>query len=261
MSSIQVYCIFALQNCLSIFIPKEIIMFIVSMMFDRDNISCGSKFTTFMIGPNIYIYCDDNNILHSRKKIIKKEKFYLIKNRFNGTVAITQSQREIYIWDNRMMQTLDMNYKKFIFDSTSKIISADSGYAHTIVLTEFGEIYGWGYNTNGQLGLGLTHIPQSDSPQRLSIKDVKLISCGKYHTIILTKTECFVCGLNGIGQLGLGHRYNSYEFQKINLRNIISVACGNHYTIALALDDIYTWGVNTQGQLGLGYTNAFETIP
>ena len=91
-------------------------------------------------------------------------------------------------------------------------------------------------------------------PHKLPISDVKSVSCGQCHTIILTKVGCFGCGSNYDGQLGLGNFDYQNSFQKINLYGscIISISCGWSHTIASTNDGIYSWGDNMYGQLGVG---------
>ncbi|HLX54359.1 MAG TPA: hypothetical protein VKR58_10480, partial [Aquella sp.] len=140
------------------------------------------------------------------------------------------------------------------FKPPTKFVSVDCGWGirrHTIILTESGDMYGRGNNCHGQLGLGPGDADPYKSLQKLPMEGVKSVSCGGYHTIILTKNECFGCGANSCGQLGLGDTLIRYAFHKIHLPNIISVVSGIYHTIALTTDGLYAWGLNDSGQLGL----------
>ena len=55
-------------------------------------------------------------------------------------------------------------------------------------ILESGEVYSWGWNSYGQLGLGNNN--NQSEPQLISSLNNKAIriSCGGYHTIILTGT-------------------------------------------------------------------------
>lgn len=81
-----------------------------------------------------------------------------------------------------------------------------SGMNHTIIITSSGNIYGWGENGLGQLGLG-------DRETRfLPIKILdgrntkfKILSCGAYHTIVVdTDNNMWVWGQGTEFQLGQG---------------------------------------------------------
>lgn len=74
------------------------------------------------------------------------------------------------------------------------------------ICPEGGEVFSWGLNKYGQLGLGksvdLQHLPALI----LSLVGVPVvqISAGGSHTMALTLTDqVFCCGANSVGQLGL----------------------------------------------------------
>ena len=61
---------------------------------------------------------------------------------------------------------------------------------HTIVLTNSGEVYSWGWNNWGQIGIGSDENVVS-VPQQLNGfngEKVKAISCGSYHSLALTES-------------------------------------------------------------------------
>ena len=81
-----------------------------------------------------------------------------------------------------------------------------AGAMHSLVLTESGEVYAWGDNDDGQLGLG-------DREERLTptkvegLPKVKAIAAGGGYSLALTESgEVYAWGNNAIGQLGLGDR-------------------------------------------------------
>ena len=66
------------------------------------------------------------------------------------------------------------------------------GDNHTICLNESGEVYSFGRNDNGQLGLG--NNESYYSPQLISsLKDVEFIECGGYHTFCKTLNNEIYC--------------------------------------------------------------------
>ena len=118
------------------------------------------------------------------------------------------------------------------------------------VLTKNENIYVWGNNNYGQLGIGdnnnrniptLLNLPNNEKP--LSI------SCGYNHTICLTKNEnIYVWGNNDYGQLGIGDNNNRNIPTLLNLPNNekpLSISCGYYHTICITKNEnIYVWGYN-----------------
>lgn len=90
----------------------------------------------------------------------------------------------------------------------------------------------------------------------MSIYKHKQISCGSYHTILLSD-KIYVWGDNWYGQLGLGDRKGCSSPTELCLREKIKlISCGWRHTIALTYvpNKLYVWGANIRGELGLGHT-------
>jgi hypothetical protein len=92
----------------------------------------------------------------------------------------------------------------FIIKENYQIISFCSGYAHNLILKSNGQVYSFGRNLEGQLGLG--DNTDRNTPTFVASGVVK-ISCGEYHSMILQSIfTCFgitasnpsVCSGNGI---------------------------------------------------------------
>ncbi len=126
------------------------------------------------------------------------------------------------------------------------------GYDYTTLIKN-NELYVWGDNEEGQLGLG--HNNHINVPTKLNFKAHKIV-CGGYHTIAITDDGLYVWGYNNRGQLGLGH-YNSVNVPtKLNFDfKINKIVCSSNHTIAITDDGLYAWGANGSGQLGLGHNN------
>lgn len=81
------------------------------------------------------------------------------------------------------------------------------------------------------------------------------ISCGAFHTMILTNAGLFTCGLNQSGQLGHDEPSESSTLKNITKEfgefNIKQIACGSHFSVVLTHSNrIYTFGNNSNRQLG-----------
>ncbi|MEI6882802.1 MAG: hypothetical protein WCK82_15895, partial [Bacteroidota bacterium] len=135
------------------------------------------------------------------------------------------------------------------------------GIFHTIVLMNDGTVYGTGYNTDGQLGLG-NYDNQTTLTQMINVTDKmpSEIVCGGYHTVVLMNDGTISgVGSNNYGQLGV----LSLFFSKLNntTGKIPSqIACSYSYVIVLMNDGtIYGTGYNENGELGLGNYDYYQT--
>eukprot|EP01083_Nonionella_stella_P202121 738710_1 len=87
-----------------------------------------------------------------------------------------------------------------------QIIDIQSSSKHTLFLTINGNVYGYGNNESGQLGLGKninrSHI---DTPTLISFEyKIKAIACGELHSLFINEHgTLLVCGYNYCGQLGM----------------------------------------------------------
>ncbi len=152
----------------------------------------------------------------------------------------------------------------------SNIISIASGAAHALALSSNGELYAWGSNQHGQLGLGDAAGPHSQTPILAKLpsncgRPVGL-ACGGSHTVVWTESGAIVgAGNNKYGQLGLmSPRVQSFdllmeEIAPVSCR-VLQAACGSNHTLVLTLDGIsgenrlFASGSNNFGQVKGGST-------
>ncbi|XP_032831091.1 RCC1 and BTB domain-containing protein 1 isoform X1 [Petromyzon marinus] len=140
-----------------------------------------------------------------------------------------------------------------------RVTQVACGSHHSMVLTDDGEVFTWGYNNCGQVGSGTT--ANQATPRRVTVciqnKFVVNIACGQTSSmIVLDKGQVYSWGYNGNGQLGLGNTMNQpTPCRLVSLQGIciVQVVCGYAHTIALADDgSVHAWGANSYGQLGIG---------
>ncbi|TQD92549.1 hypothetical protein C1H46_021885 [Malus baccata] len=155
--------------------------------------------------------------------------------------------------------------------SKYKVVRASSGKNHTVVVTEDGHSFAFGWNKHGQLGSGSTKNEVEASPVRCQVSEVKSVACGGDFTVWLSSVEgasILTAGLPQYGQLGHGtdNEYNTkdssvrlaYEAQprpkaiaSLAGENIVKVACGTNHTVAVDANGyVYTWGFGGYGRLG-----------
>jgi alpha-tubulin suppressor-like RCC1 family protein len=142
---------------------------------------------------------------------------------------------------------------------TIRAKSAACGLNHTVIIDMNNNVWSFGWNMEGQLGLGdneRRHIPTL--LQWSIVNKVKFISCGLNFTIMIDMNDSvWVCGDNKYGQLGLGNEKNKNTPTVLIRSNqhikAKFISCGHYHTVLLDLNNkAWTCGRNTEGQLGLG---------
>ncbi|KAG1690342.1 hypothetical protein DVH05_028222 [Phytophthora capsici] len=138
-----------------------------------------------------------------------------------------------------------------------KLRYASVSYHHSAVITDAGELYTFGMNDCGQLGLD--HTQHQSTPQlvkSLEGTEVSTVACGLYHTIICTAAgELYSCGKNDYGQLGLTHNRQIKIPTLVGVPNemVCFVACGYYHSMIVTTGGrSFSFGRNDYGQLGIG---------
>ncbi len=139
------------------------------------------------------------------------------------------------------------------------VSSISSGNNHTCAIAD-NELYCWGDNSSGQLGLG--DISQRNSPTKvqgsMAGRLVQQVSSGDNHTCAVSEGQLFCWGRGGLGQLGTGNTSNQQQPVLIQAAlqgaRVYSVSSSGEHTCALTSAGLYCWGNNSVGQLGLGDT-------
>uniref|UniRef100_A0A672NR67 RCC1 and BTB domain containing protein 2 n=1 Tax=Sinocyclocheilus grahami TaxID=75366 RepID=A0A672NR67_SINGR len=129
------------------------------------------------------------------------------------------------------------------------VVNIACGQLCSMAVLDNGETYGWGYNCNGQLGLGNNGNQQT--PCRIAALqgiNIVQVACGYAHTLALTD-EGFVYswGANSYGQLGTGNKSNQAVPTLINMdkERIVEVAaCHTSHTSAAKTQSgqVLMWG-------------------
>lgn len=130
-----------------------------------------------------------------------------------------------------------------------------------------GDVYSWGSNFKGQLGLG--HSVDMETPQRvqgqLSAVPVKAVRAGGNFSAAISCTGgVFSWGCNSSGQLGRGSlcaavsQPGMVEFPEEFSGGILDVQCGWTHAIAQCADGVtlLSWGSNRFGQCGRAPSDA-----
>ncbi|KRT83036.1 Regulator of chromosome condensation repeat containing protein [Oryctes borbonicus] len=139
------------------------------------------------------------------------------------------------------------------------------GTSHSLALNQWGQVFAWGSDAHGQLGLQLTTESIQQVPKilkTLAAYHVVQIASGENHSIALTNNGyLFAWGANNFGQLGIGtttpREPSPTVISSLQGIPIAFIACGGNHTFALSKSGaVFGWGKNTLGQLGLNDTNS-----
>jgi alpha-tubulin suppressor-like RCC1 family protein len=130
-----------------------------------------------------------------------------------------------------------------------------SGFAFMLGVTTTGELYAWGENSSGQLGLGT--FTGWNTPQLVpTLTNVKTAAATERSSVAVTDAgDLYVWGNNNQGQLGTGNAaVINFPFLNPNINNIDTVAGGRSHYVFLRNDGtVWTVGDNSAGQLGQGF--------
>ena len=173
---------------------------------------------------------------------------------------------DIYSWGNNYNGQLGLGNTDSLITSPTKVpvsgvkfINVQTGNYHSLALTDSGDIYSWGSNYYGQLGLGTSGSgTNKDTPQKVTVNGVKFtdIAVGLYHSLALTDTGVlYSWGFNESGQLGSGNTANLPSPTKVTVggAKFTDIATGGFHSFALTdSGEVYSWGSGFFGQLGLG---------
>lgn len=139
------------------------------------------------------------------------------------------------------------------FDAT--ITSVSAGMLHTTFLTDEGDVYAFGFNNRGPLGLGDEESRQSavkvdalDSVEVIGVENGNGVSYA-----LSADGTLYAWGSNTNGQLGTGdqeERLVPTAVEALANETVVAVSSGTSHTLALTADgEVYAFGSNTDNQV------------
>lgn len=110
-----------------------------------------------------------------------------------------------------------------------------TGSNFTVVVTDKGELYGWGVGKYCRFGINEELV---ETPRKLPFtKQARLVSAGNWHTMVIDAAgDVYGVGHNKYGALGLGHFNEATEFAKSKIGPCKQVACGDGFSLYLTID-------------------------
>ncbi|XP_009994266.1 PREDICTED: probable E3 ubiquitin-protein ligase HERC3 [Chaetura pelagica] len=147
------------------------------------------------------------------------------------------------------------------------IVQISCGDQHAMALSRGGELFTWGKNAHGQLGVGslTASIPQPHLVKRLKGIPLAHIAAGGAHSAVVSLSGAvYSWGKNGFGQLGLGDtedRDCPAYVRALEHWKTVFIACGADHTAVLSKEGLVcTFGAGGAGQLGHNSTQN-ELVP
>jgi len=138
----------------------------------------------------------------------------------------------------------------------------------SLVVTSAGNLFAFGHNNFGQLGVGDTNDRNALSPVMFLIHDkVRRVAAGKAFSLAVTESgRLYSWGCNSRGQLGLGDLRDRHSPEPVvgalASHEVQSVTVGSEHAIALTSTGLlFAWGSNAKGQLGIGEQASYQNSP
>ncbi|KAL1117573.1 hypothetical protein AAG570_003888 [Ranatra chinensis] len=247
-------------------------------------ISCGKNHTLVVTLSGEVYSCgnnDHNQLGHNKPRTklhpVEGLEAYRVKNVSCGenfSMALSE-WGQVFTWGGNTLSQLGadtgeetLSKPKIVKKlATVIVVQVACGYNHCLALTNKGELYTWGSNENGQLGLGLKDksVREPSLVSSLIGLPISLIACGASHSFAVSRSGAvYGWGRNRFGQLGLNSQTDHiYPCQLKTLRSIKVkyISCGEDFSVFLTQDGgVLTCGAGMYGQLGHGSTSN-EVLP
>lgn len=145
------------------------------------------------------------------------------------------------------------------------VTAISAGNTHSLALTSSGQVWAWGDDLRGELGIG-TKNESSVPKQVVGLPEAAIsVSAGNQFSLAaLEGGAAMAWGVNEDGELGNGEEGSSTEtpvaVQGITTASVVSAG----YATGLVLlrnGTVYDWGDNQHGELGAGLTRPFDDVP
>ena len=185
----------------------------------------------------------------------------------------TAEDGKVYVWGKLAVSTVDpaalseLHFPEpLTIPSKSTLLGVASGNFHSLAVNEDGEVWAWGSNARGRLGIARAENVAPNRPVLIpsvsfSHRRVVSVSCGLHHSMFLLEDGTLMAaGCNENGQLGRMGGFRSVtaaasEPLPVNFPSsvkVVRVSSGRHHVLALSsTGGLWAWGKNDSGQLGI----------
>nr|XP_054379371.1 probable E3 ubiquitin-protein ligase HERC4 isoform X6 [Pongo abelii] len=243
------------------------------------DVGCGLRHTVFVLDDGTVYTCGCNDLGQLGHEKSRKKPEQVVALDAQNIVAVScgeahtlalNDKGQVYAWGLDSDGQLGLvgseecirvprNIKSL---SDIQIVQVACGYCHSLALSKASEVFCWGQNKYGQLGLG-TDCKKQTSPQLLkSLLGIPFmqVAAGGAHSFVLTLSGAiFGWGRNKFGQLGLNDENDRYVpnlLKSLRSQKIVYICCGEDHTAALTKEGgVFTFGAGGYGQLGHNSTS------
>lgn len=148
-------------------------------------------------------------------------------------------------------------YGTYYNEKINNPVSVVRGKNHNLILDKYGDVWGFGSNSNSPMG---TLSPKVRAATKMEdISNVKQVAAGAEFSVFL-KEDGTIWGTGKSDKQQVSVEvmkdpiYIGYPMPITDKNDFISVAAGEDFVAAIASDGVYTWGGNSDGQLGINST-------
>ena len=154
-------------------------------------------------------------------------------------------------------------------NSLADVVAISSGYGHRLVLNKAGEVWAFGDNSQGQLGVdGVDHSStpvQVDFSSQANVgKIIQVVASSKSSYALDDKGQVWAWGSNKYSDFGLecqsnqpssagclGQSYKPVQVVLPDAVKMVELAVGRDHVLALTdKAEVYSWGLNATSQVG-----------
>ncbi len=250
-------------------------------VLDPQAVALGGNHTCSIDGGDSKLYCwgendegqlgidgADSKVLPQKVELNGTPKAIALGDEYSCAIVEVEDSDNLYCWGDNQYGQLglgDTNNRltpqMVTITGTLSAVSLGSLYSCAIVdIDSSTDLYCWGYNLDGQLGLGNQSLDEP-TPQKVELDgNVTSVAQGFDHTcaVVNGSSDLYCWGNNFNGQLGLGNNQNTKSPKKVEVSGAISaVACASGGNTCTAVEvggvnQLRCWGDNDEGQLGYG---------
>lgn len=137
-----------------------------------------------------------------------------------------------------------------------------AGIQHGAAVKNNGDLWVWGNNVYGQLGVSLDTGKNAPHGQRLLDTGVQQVDCGAYNTFWIKNGTLYGTGYNGSNALGINNSSTTISYAVSIMPGAAKVFAGgiSHGFAIKTNGELWGWGDNSYGQIGNGNT-VIQPVP